>query len=118
MWPAVIEAAGRGRGLCWFETGEQHQVVCHHRGPDVGLEVIEPAPGTACQTVGSLEAGDPGLDDNIQDQAALAGDQVELVSVLHVAATLEDDVGMRLEQAYQLFAGRHRLAVKDAPLAL
>src|SRR5438034_11805332 len=25
---------------------------------------------------------------------------------------------MRLEQAYQLFAGRHRLAVKDAPLAL
>jgi hypothetical protein len=25
---------------------------------------------------------------------------------------------MRLEQAYQLLAGRHRLAVKDAPLAL
>ena len=58
----VIEAAGRARGLCRFETGDQHQVVRHHRGPDVGLEVIEPAPGTACQAVGSLEAGNPGLD--------------------------------------------------------
>ena len=34
----------------------------HHRGPEVGLEVIEAAPGAAGQTVGSLEAGDPGLD--------------------------------------------------------
>ena len=25
---------------------------------------------------------------------------------------------MRLEQAYQLLVGRHRLAIKDAPLAL
>src|SRR5207244_10462016 len=158
-----------GLGLCRFEAGEQNQGVRHHRGPDVGLEVIEAAPGAAGQTVGSLEAGDPGLDpgaevaqlaidpaaldhvfarpaalfvkgdildaarlgrceivlagitaiggelprrhaatgdlafehrqealgiggvagldDDIQDQAARAGDQVELVSVLHVAAT-------------------------------
>ncbi len=48
----------------------------------------------------------------------MAGDQVELVSVLHVAGTLDDDVGMRLEQAYQLLTGRHRLVIKDAPLAL
>jgi hypothetical protein len=48
----------------------------------------------------------------------VVGDQVELVSILHVAGTLDDDVGMRLEQAYQLLAGRHHLAVKDAPLAL
>jgi hypothetical protein len=48
----------------------------------------------------------------------VAGDQVELVSVLHVAGTLDDDVGMRLKQAYQFLAGWHRLAIKDAPLAL
>src|SRR5438132_6216467 len=47
-----------------------------------------------------------------------AGGQVELVSILHVTGTLDDDVGMRLEQTHQLLAGRHRLAVKDAPLAL
>ena len=49
-----------------------------------------------------------GFDDEIEDQAALAGGQVELVAVLHVAAALDDDVGMRLEQADQLLAGRHR----------
>src|SRR6266404_9511856 len=37
--------------------------------------------------------GVAGLDDDIEDQTALAGDQVELVTVLHVAATLADDVG-------------------------
>ena len=58
------------------------------------------------------------LDDDIEDQAAAAGDQVKLVSVLHVTGTLDDDVGMRFEQAYQLLAGRHRLTIKDAPLAL
>jgi hypothetical protein len=31
---------------------------------------------------------------------------------------LDDDVGMWLEQAYQLLAGRHCLTVQDAPLAL
>ena len=51
-----------GLGLCRFETGEQHQVVRDHRGPDVGLEVIEPAPSAAGQTIGALQAGDPGLD--------------------------------------------------------
>src|SRR5947209_8284108 len=38
--------------------------------------------------------------------------------LLHVAGTLDDDIGMRLEQAYQLVAGRHHLAIKDASLAL
>ena len=59
-----------------------------------------------------------GLDDEIEDQAALAGGQVELVAVLHVAAAFDDDVGMRLEQADQLLAGRHRLAGQDPALAL
>src|SRR5205807_6821063 len=62
--------------------------------------------------------GVAGLDDDVEDQAAAAGDQVELVSVLHVAGALHDDVGMRLEQADQLLAGLHRLAIEDATLAL
>jgi hypothetical protein len=40
-----------------------------------------------------------GLDDNIEDQAALAGGQVGLVSVLDLAAAFQDDVGVRFEQA-------------------
>ena len=31
-------------------------------GPDVGLEVVEPAPDATCETVAALEAGDAGLD--------------------------------------------------------
>ena len=42
--------------------------------------------------------GVAGLDDDIEDQAALAGDQVELMAVLHIASALDDDVGMRFEQ--------------------
>src|SRR5713226_6869118 len=62
--------------------------------------------------------GVAGLDDDIEDQAALAGGQVELVSVLNLTAALADDVGMRLEQADELLAGRHRLAAEDPALAL
>jgi len=51
-----------------------------------------------------------GLDDDIKDQAALAGGQVELVPVLHLTAAFDDDVGMRLEQADQLLARRNHLA--------
>ena len=38
--------------------------------------------------------------------------------VLHVANPLNDDVGVRLEQADQLLSGRHRLSAQDPPLAL
>lgn len=38
--------------------------------------------------------------------------QVELVAVVDVAGAFDDDIGVRLEQADQLLAGRH------APLAL
>lgn len=40
-----------------------------------------------------------GLDDEIQDQAASAGGQIELVAVIDIATALDDDVGMRLEEA-------------------
>src|SRR3954464_4275871 len=184
----------------WSQANENNEFVGHHRGPDIGLEVVEPAPGAAGQAVGPLEAGDagldpgpevaqlaidpaaadhvfdaeaallvesqvahparlraiqvlaagktairrrltrrppvcpavaltprhepvpvgrvPGLDHQIEDQAAPAGGQVELVTVLDVAAALDDDVGMALEQADQLFAGRHPLAAEPPPLAL
>src|SRR5215207_2608077 len=58
------------------------------------------------------------LDDHIQDQAALAGGEIELVPVLHVTAPLDDDVGMRLEQADHLLGSRHRFAGENTPLAL
>src|SRR3954451_18721980 len=184
----------------WSQANEDNEVVGHHRGPDIGLEVVEPAPGAAGQAVGPLEAGDAGLDPGpevaqlaidpaaadhvfdaeaallvkghvahparlraiqvlaagktairrrltrrravradvalqhrhepvtvgrvagfdhqIEDQAAPAGGQVELVTVLDVAAALDDDVSMALEQADQLVAGRHRLAAEHPPLAL
>ena len=62
--------------------------------------------------------GVAGLDDEVEDQAALAGEEVKLVAVLHVADTLDDDVGVRFEQADQFFAGRHRLAAHHPSLAL
>src|ERR1700750_384381 len=51
-----------GRTKSRFEPGEQHQVVRHHGGPDVGLEVVQSAPSAAGGAVGALEAGDRRLD--------------------------------------------------------
>ena len=45
-----------------FEASEESEVVGHDRGPDVGPEAVEPAPGAARQAVGPLEVGDVGLD--------------------------------------------------------
>ena len=59
-----------------------------------------------------------GFDHEVEDQAAPAGGQVELVAVVDVAAALDDDVGMGLEQADQLLAGRDRLAGQDPTLGL
>jgi hypothetical protein len=59
-----------------------------------------------------------GLDHQIEDQAASAGGQVELVAILNVAAALDDDVGVRLEQSDDLFVGGDSLAMKDAAFGL
>src|ERR1700739_1651719 len=59
-----------------------------------------------------------GFDDDIEDQSAFAGRQVELVSVLNLTAAFDDDVGVRLEQADELLTGRHDLAVKHAASGL
>ena len=40
------------------------------------------------------------------------------MAVLHVAQAFDDDVGVRFEQADQLFAGRHRLTAQHPSLAL
>jgi hypothetical protein len=59
-----------------------------------------------------------GFDHQIEDHAAPAGGQIELVAIMDVAAGLDDDIGMRLEQAHQLVAGRHRLAGQHPPFSL
>jgi len=46
------------------------------------------------------------LDYQIEDHAAPAGGQVELVAVFGIAAAFDDDIGMGLEQADQLVASR------------
>lgn len=40
-----------------------------------------------------------GFDNEVKDQPASAGGQIELVAIIDVAAAPDDDVGMRLEQA-------------------
>ena len=59
-----------------------------------------------------------GFDHQVEDQAAAASGQVELVAIFNLAAALDDDVGVRLEQADDLFGGGDRLALKNAPLGL
>src|SRR6201982_685963 len=59
-----------------------------------------------------------GFDDDIEDQSAFAGRQVELVSVLNLRTPFDDDVGVRLEQADELLTGRHDLTVKHAAAGL
>src|SRR5204863_6820873 len=79
---------------CRFEAGEQHQVVRHHRRPDVGLEMIEPAPGAACQAVGSLEAGNPGLDPGAEiAQLAINPAALDHVFDRQAALLVEGDIG-------------------------
>lgn len=41
------------------------------------------------------------FDDDVEDQATAPARQVDLVAILHVAAALDDDVGVRFEQADQ-----------------
>ena len=53
---------GEAERLCQFEASEQHQIVGHRSRPDVGFEVVEPAPGAARGAIDAFEAGDPGLD--------------------------------------------------------
>jgi len=59
-----------------------------------------------------------GLDHKVEDQAAPASGQVELVAVLNLAAAFDDDVGVRLEQADDFLVGGDRLAMKDSTLGL
>src|SRR5271155_4728695 len=77
----------RAGGLCRFEACQQHQVVGHHCGPDVGLEVIDPAPSAACHAIAALEAGDTGLDPSAE-VAQLAIDPAALDHVFDSEAAL------------------------------
>ena len=42
------------------------------------------------------------LDDDIKDESAAPRHQVEFVAILNLARTLDDDVGVRFEQAHTL----------------
>ncbi len=55
--------------------------------------------------------------DSVEDLAA-AGKPLRPVAILNVAGALDDDVGVRLEQADDLFAGGNGLAMKDATFGL
>ena len=59
-----------------------------------------------------------GFDHQVEDQAASARGQVELVAIFNLAAAFDDDVGVRLEQADDLFVGGDRLAMKNATFGL
>ena len=49
------EGAGEGEKSGRLEPGEESEVVRDDRGPDVGPEVVEPAPDAARQTKGALQ---------------------------------------------------------------
>ena len=76
---------------------------------DVAIEHRQEALG-----IGGIAA----LNNDIEDQAAFASRQVELVAVLDLTTASDDDVSVGLEQADQLLARRHRLAVEHSALAL
>src|SRR5271169_1565269 len=59
-----------------------------------------------------------GFDHQVEDQAATASGQVELVPIFNLAAAFDDDVGVRLEQADNLFVGGDRFATKNSTLGL
>jgi hypothetical protein len=91
--------AAIGGGLPWRRA----------RSGDVAIEHGQEALG-----IGRIA----GLDNDIEDQAALAGGQVELVPVLNLTTAFEEDVGVRFKQTDQLLARRYRLAIEHPALAL
>lgn len=58
------------------------------------------------------------LHHQVEDHAAPAGGQIELVAVFGIAAAFDDDIGIGLEQADQLVARRYLLASQHPPLTL
>ncbi len=62
-----------------LEPGKEGEVVGDDRGPDVGLEVVEPAPDAARQTIGALQTRDVGFD---------AGSEVAQVAVDQLLLTM------------------------------
>ena len=62
--------------------------------------------------------GVAGFDDPVENDAALATGEGDLVTIVRVAAVLADDVGVRFEDGDELLVSGDGLAVKDAPLRL
>src|SRR3954464_13722518 len=87
----------------WSQANEDKEVEAPHRGPDIGFEVVEPAPGAAGQAVGPLEAGDAGLDPG-PEVAQLAVDPAaadhcfDAEAALLVEGHVADAASLRLAQ--------------------
>jgi len=59
IWPAPaggLLTGLNGSASAWLEARQESEIVSHDRGPDIGLEVVEPAPGAARQAVCTLKA--------------------------------------------------------------
>src|SRR5215813_15241720 len=52
----------RRAGYPGLMPAKSTKVVGYHRRPDIGLEMVEPAPCAASPAIGALEARDAGLD--------------------------------------------------------
>ena len=58
------------------------------------------------------------FDDEIENDAAAAGRERHLVPVVSLSPILDDDIGMRLEEADELLGRWNRLAIQNASLGL
>src|SRR5205823_14239861 len=94
IWPTSLKLPAGAGAYAGLRRASSTRFVRHHRGPDVGLEMIEPAPGTACQAVGSLEAGNPGLDPGAEiAQLAINPAALDHVFDGQAALLVEGDIG-------------------------
>jgi hypothetical protein len=91
--PLEIDAASGGLGPKFAGAISFQDVTFTYGGTGAATVNLAVEHGQEALDIGRVA----GLDDDIEDQAAAAGGQIELVSVLHVAAALDDDVGVRLE---------------------
>src|SRR5450631_3293535 len=59
-----------------------------------------------------------GFNDDVEHKSAAACGQLELVAIVNVTATLNENIGMRLAYAAQLFTGRQCLTPEDTTFGL
>ena len=96
-------------GVSAASSSSPRRIPAIERHPLRGLPVhfhMPPQHRQASFTIGRVVL----FDHHIEHQRTAPGAQVDLVPVVRRAPALADDVGVRLEQAHHLLAGRHRFA--------